>query len=123
MAEEYVDPRAFGTQILDYLTAGTSPSEFRGAHEDIDKIISNADANTEYAKLFELDYGTDKMAYYRHLNPADSTVSILTGLINSLAPSMYSDDERLLMNAKMTKDRPSTVVNAARGLAELRNMQ
>ena len=121
MAEEYVDPRAFGTQILDYLTAGTSPSEFRGAHEDIDKIIANADAKTEYAKLFDIDYGTNKMAYYRHLNPSDSTVTILTGLINALAPSMMSDNERLLMDAIRTKDNPTTVVQAARSLAELRN--
>jgi len=123
MADEYIDPRAFGTQILDYLVDGTSPSEFRGAHETINKLIANADANTEYAKLFDIDYGTDKMAYYRHLNPSDSTVTILTGLINALAPSMNSDNERLLMNAKMTKDNPSNIVNAARGLAELRNMK
>ena len=121
MAEEYVDPRAFGTQILDYLTAGTSPSEFRGAHEDIDKIIANADPKSEYAKLFDIDYGTDKMAYFRHLNPSDSTVTILTGLINALAPSMKSDNERLLMDAIRTKDNPTTVVQAARSLAELRN--
>ena len=61
------------------------------------------------------------MGYYRHLNPADSTVSILTGLVNTLAPSMSSDDERMLMDAQRTKDNPTTVINAARGLAELRN--
>tara|TARA_X000001388_G_scaffold68782_1_gene56806 strand:- start:2920 stop:3288 length:369 start_codon:yes stop_codon:yes gene_type:complete len=121
MEDEYIDPRGYGTQILDYLTAGTSPSEFRGAHETIDRLISNADANTEYAKLFDIDYGTDKMAYFRHLNPSDSTVTILTGLINALAPSMKSDNERLLMDAMRTKDNPTTAVQAARTLAELRN--
>jgi len=121
MADEYVDPRPYGIQILDYLKDGSSPSEFRGAHEDIDKIIANADAKTEYAKLFDIDYGTNKMAYYRHLNPSDSTVTILTGLINALAPSMMSDNERLLMDAIRTKDNPTTVVQAARSLAELRN--
>ena len=121
MAEEYIDPRGYGTQILDYLTAGTSPSEFRGAYETIDKLIANADAKTEYAKLFDIDYGTDKMAYFRHLNPSDSTVSILTGLVNSLAPSMDSDNKRMLMDAMRTKDNPTTAVQAARTLAELRN--
>tara|TARA_R100000231_G_C5318531_1_gene162674 strand:+ start:352 stop:720 length:369 start_codon:yes stop_codon:yes gene_type:complete len=121
MAEEYVDPRAFGTQILDYLTAGTSPSEFRGAYETIDKLIANADAKTEYAKLFDIDYGTNKMAYFRHLDPSDSTVTILTGLVNSLAPSMDSDNKRMLMDAMRTKDNPTTAVQAARTLAELRN--
>ena len=61
------------------------------------------------------------MAYFRHLNPSDSTVTILTGLINALAPSMMSDNERLLMDAMRTKDNPTTVVQAARSLAELRN--
>ena len=121
MADEYIDPRGYGTQILDYLTAGTSPSEFKGAYETIDKLIANADAKTEYAKLFDIDYGTDKMAYFRHLNPSDSTVTILTGLINALAPSMKSDNERLLMDAMRTKDNPTTAVQAARTLAELRN--
>ena len=121
MAEEYIDPRGYGTQILDYLTAGTSPSEFRGAYETIDKLIANADAKTEYAKLFDIDYGTDKMAYFRHLNPSDSTVTILTGLVNSLAPSMDSDNKRMLMDAMRTKDNPTTAVQAARTLAELRN--
>ena len=121
MADEYIDPRGYGTQILDYLTAGTSPSEFRGAYETIDKLIANADAKTEYAKLFDIDYGTDKMAYFRHLNPSDSTVTILTGLVNSLAPSMDSDNKRMLMDAMRTKDNPTTAVQAARTLAELRN--
>ena len=39
MAEEYKDPRAFTSQIFDYLISGTSPSEFRGAHGDINKIV------------------------------------------------------------------------------------
>ena len=121
MANEFVDDRGYLTQILDYLTAGTSPSEFRGAYETIDKLIANADAKTEYAKLFDIDYGTDKMAYFRHLNPSDSTVTILTGLVNSLAPSMDSDNKRMLMDAMRTKDNPTTAVQAARTLAELRN--
>lgn len=121
MEEEYVDPRAYGTQLVDYLARGISRSEFKGAHDSINKIIANADAESEYAKLFEIDYGTNKMGYYRHLNPSDSTVTILSGIINSLAPTMQSDNERLLADAIRTKDRPSSVVDAASGLAELRN--
>ena len=55
MTEEYIDPRADGTQLLDYIMSGVSPSEFRGAHDTINKLIANADAEAEYAKLFELN--------------------------------------------------------------------
>ena len=125
MAEEYVDPRAYGTQLLDYLMDNTSPSEFRGAHDSIDKLISNADPKAEYAKLFDIEYGTNKMGFYRHLDQADSTVTILNAIINSLAPSMHSDDERLLAEAKRVQGNPnyepSTIIDAARALAEKRN--
>ena len=123
MEEEYIDPRAYGAQLVDYLARGISRSEFKDAHNTINKLIANADANTEYAKLFDIDYGTNKMGYYRHLNPSDSTVTILSGLVNSLAPSMDSDNKRMLMDAIRTKDRPSSIVDAASGLAELRNMK
>ena len=74
--KEFVDERGYAKQLLDYLIAGVSPSEFKGAHEDIDKLIARADAKAEYAKLFDFNEGRYVNAVYRHLAP-DSTVSLL----------------------------------------------
>ena len=76
MAENFVDERDYGTQIFDYLFHGTSPSEYRGAHQDIDKLIANADANSILSQLFKMKVGRENIGVYRHLAP-DSTVSIL----------------------------------------------
>ena len=120
MAEEYKDPRAFTSQIFDYLISGTSPSEFRGAHGDINKIIAKADPKSEYAKLFDIESGTGRIGYYRHLDPSDSTVTILKGLMDRMLPSFHSDEERMLMDAKRHAN-PTTEIDAARALAALRN--
>jgi hypothetical protein len=77
--EKYEDPRVFLKQILDYVVSGVSPSEFRGAHEDIDKLIAQANPKHELAKLFDLSIGRDIVGAYRHLDPADSSVNLVLG--------------------------------------------
>ena len=76
----FVDERGYLAQIYDYLASGTSPSEFQGAHQDIDKLIASADAESELASLFKFSSGRDVVNVFRHLNPADSTVNLRMGL-------------------------------------------
>ena len=73
--KEFVDERGYLKQLIDYLIGGVSPSEYKSAHEDIDKLIARADANAKYAKLFDFQEGRHVNAVYRHLAP-DSTVSL-----------------------------------------------
>lgn len=122
---EFTDERGKIVQILDYIMKNVSPSEYEGAYKDLDKLIENADAEAEYAKLFG---GKDKFdrpyeyAYYRHLNPQDSTVSI----VGSIADILYARDDIddiLLRGAKKNVKKGDTVSHqeAARSLAALRN--
>ena len=122
MAEEYVDPRAFGTQILDYLTSGTSPSEYKGAHDDINKLIANADAESTLAKLYQMNVGRENIGVYRHLNPKDSTVNIIMGLADQYYRNENIPIEELLYKDAMSNvDDPISQVEAARMLAQKRN--
>ena len=48
---DFVDERSYLESFIDLLS-GSSASKYQGAHETIDKLIANADADTELAKLF-----------------------------------------------------------------------
>mgnify|MGYP003325212887 CR=1 FL=1 len=64
------------------LMAGVSFSEYKGAHQDIDKLIARADENAILAKLIDVDYGRNTGAVYRYLDPADSSVSLIQGMVD-----------------------------------------
>ena len=116
----FVDERGYLTQIYDYMTSGVSPSEFQGAHQDIDKLIANADAETELASLFKFSSGWDVVNIFRHLNPAASTVTLKTGL----SDIYYRNPEEsldALTKADAATSRSTSQTEAARMLAALRN--
>lgn len=118
---DFVDERSMLESMIDYMS-GISASKYQGAHESIDKIIANADANTELAKMFELEKGGYKMGYYRYLNPADSTVSIVSGLVDMIRQHpQYSEEEIMRMNAMDSLNNPVSQKDAARALVEVRN--
>ena len=122
MAGDFVDERGYATQIFDYLTSGSSPSEFRGAYENIDKMISEADAKAELAKLFQMQAGRENIGVYRHLNPSDSTVTLLMGLADQYYRKPGVPMEELLRASAMgSKDSPVSMTEAARMLAKKRN--
>ena len=122
MANEFVDERGYGTQVLDYLTSGTSPSEYRGAHEDINKFIADADEKSILSQLFQMSVGRENIGVYRHLNPADSTVNIVMGLADQYYRNENIPIEELLYkNAMSNIDNPISQVEAARILAQKRN--
>ena len=121
MAENFVDERAYGTQIFDYLFHNTSPSEYRGAHQDIDKWIANADANSILSQLFQMNVGRENIGVYRHLAP-DSTVSILMGLQDEYYRNEHIPISDLLYeNALSRVDSPISQKEAARMLSQKRN--
>ena len=92
--------------ILNYMSAGVSPSELRGAHEGIDRLIENADPNAKIARLSREQTGRHIFDLYRVLNP-DSTIRIegagvdrfhkLPG-IDDTGVATYSLIEQLLKN-------------------------
>jgi hypothetical protein len=118
---DFVDERSYLESFIDLLS-GSSASKYQGAHETINKIMANADAKTELAKMFELEKGGYKIGYYRHLNPADSTVSIVSGLVDMIRQHpQYSEEEIMRMNAMDSLNNPVSHKDAARALVEVRN--
>jgi len=109
-------------QIITDLLSGVSSSEYEGAHSDIDKLIANADKDALLAKLFNVDDGRDTGSVYRHLNPKDSTVTLLQGMIDRHYgnPEM-SDESRIRRNALKNIENPISQDYAASLLARLRN--
>ena len=122
MAGNFKDERGYPTQILDYLISGTSPSEYQGAHTTINKLIANADEKSELAKLYQMRVGRENIGVYRHLNPSDSTVTLLMGLADQYRRNENIPIEQLLRQSAMaSKDSPISMIDAARHLAQKRN--
>ena len=73
--------------------SGISSSEYEGAHNDIDKLIANADKDAKLAELFKLIDGRTVIKGYRHLAP-DSTVNLVSSFSDMYHrnPSMSMDD-------------------------------
>lgn len=127
--KKWEDPRGFLKQIFDYLSEGVSPSEFKGAYYDIDKLIKKADAKHELAKLFELSIGRDVIGGFRHLDPSDSTVNLVMGLTDRYyRPEGYegqkiSIPDMLYRDAKRRSEKKDwlNILDAAGYLAQKRN--
>ena len=118
----FVDERGYVKQLLDYLISGSSPSEYQGAHTEINKMIANADAESELAKLYQMRVGRENIGVYRHLDKADSTVSLLMGLADQYRRNENIPIEQLLRQSAMSNlDDPISQVDAARMLAQKRN--
>tara|TARA_R100000808_G_scaffold284_2_gene1696 strand:+ start:1698 stop:2066 length:369 start_codon:yes stop_codon:yes gene_type:complete len=118
----FVDERGYLTQVLDYLSSGVSPSEYQGAHQDIDKLIANADKESVLSKLFDMSVGRENVGVYRHLDPSDSTVNIIMGLADQYYRNENIPIEELLYKDAMSNlDEPMSQVDAARLLAQKRN--
>jgi len=123
---EYADERGWGEKLIDYLLRDISPSKYESAHNDIDKLIANADEKAELAKLFEFTKGSNVIAGYRHLDPADSTVNLVYGLIDRYTRDpefMLSEDNLLYKDASRRAERGDflTKEEAAKYLVQARN--
>ena len=93
--------------LVNYLGYGVSQSEIGGAHEDIDKLIENADPNAKIARLARISQGRDIEDLFRVLNP-DSTVKV----VSSMADRYYDDDRYGSINeATYTKAAQSLLNN------------
>ena len=116
------DDRNMITRLVD-MFSGISSSEYQGAHNDIDKLIANADADAELAELFKLVEGRTVIKGYRHLGK-DSAVNLITSSTDKYHRNpKHSIDDLLrisaLNQAKQEKFTPKQDV--ARYLATLRN--
>ena len=127
---EFKDERGRLVKFIDYLLDNISSSEFEGAHNDIDKLIANADKEHELAQLFKLRKGNLNIGVYRHLDQGDSTVNMLMGLIDQygrpegVGGSRMSVDDALYRDVDRNVDNPNRKLSqteAARYLAMLRN--
>ena len=95
---------------------------YKGAHQDIDKLIKKADEDALLAKLFNVDDGRFTGAVYRHLDPADSSVSILQGMVDRYYGNYgMSKEERIRRNALKNKKEPLSKDYVASLLARIRN--
>lgn len=104
------------------LMAGVSSSEYKGAHQDIDKLIARADENAILAKLIDVDYGRNTGAVYRYLDPADSSVSLIQGMVDRWHRNPAVDLETAIRNDAMKyKDSPLSQDYVASLLAQIRN--
>ena len=122
MAGNFTNERGYVTQLLDYLMSGTSPSEYKGAQSDINKLIADADKKAELAKIFQMQVGRENIGVYRHLDPADSTVTLLMGLADQYYRNENIPIETLLRKDAMSrKDSPMSMMDATRLLAQKRN--
>jgi len=79
--------RGFLESLVNYLGYGVSQSEIGGAHEDIDRLIENADPDVRIARLARISQGRDIEDLFRVLNP-DSTIKV----VSSIADRYYDDD-------------------------------
>jgi len=73
--------------LYNYGAYGVSPSELRGAHSAIDRLIENADPKAKIAEVATISMGEDIERLFRVLNP-DSTIK----LISKLGHRYYDDD-------------------------------
>ena len=95
--ESTTDDRSYGQYIMD-LWNGLSSSRFMGAKKDIMTMTKNAPADKELAYLFGYQpYVNTHMNFYRHLDPADSTVSYRAGYTTAPKDS-YMHDEWMAKN-------------------------
>ena len=128
--DEFSDERGWLVKALDYITGNLSSSEYKGAYHDLDKLIENADAKSEYSSLFKFQDNVmgrpTAVNYFRHLDPADSSVSIVAGLSDILYNRGIDDfDESTLIDAigEHKKGTSTSKKEAARTLGFLRNKQ
>ena len=73
--------------FFNYMLDSVSPSEHRGAHGEINKLIENADPQAKIARLARMAEGRRITDLFRVLNP-DSTMKV----ISSTADRYYDDD-------------------------------
>tara|TARA_R100000781_G_C3978299_1_gene92626 strand:+ start:108 stop:458 length:351 start_codon:yes stop_codon:yes gene_type:complete len=114
-----VGNRGWGQTIMDML-AGVSESEYEGAHSDIDKIIARADKDAELAKLFDVVEGRNVGAVYRHLDPSDSSVSLIQGMVDKWYRNPAVELETSIRRDAM-RNEPISKDYVASLLARLRN--
>lgn len=96
------DDRSYGRYFMD-LWNGLSTSRFMGAKRDMATMTENAPGDQELAQLFGYQpYVNTHMNFYRHLDPADSTVSYKAGYTSAPKDS-YQHDEWM---AKSLFDMP-----------------
>ena len=114
---EFKDERGKFVQLIDYLFSSISPSEFEGAHNDIDKLIANADKEHELAQLFQLRSGNTNIGVYRHLVEQFGRPEGVGGDRMSVEDALYRDVFRNIDNPNSEIDQ----TQAARYLAMLRN--
>jgi|TARA_A100001515_G_scaffold6072_1_gene5222 hypothetical protein len=74
--------------LYNYTAYGVSPSELKGAHSDIDKLIENADPKAKIAEVATISMNRDLERLFRVLNP-DSTVKMI-----SVLGDRFLDDEQ-----------------------------
>ena len=94
------------------LLGGASSSRWEGAHNDIDKLIANAPANSKIARISSegFDGGGWKKDLYRVLDDKDSTIKLLLGQTPEGGNLRYSPEERTYMDIldqlKASPDEP-----------------
>tara|TARA_R100000808_G_C2075823_1_gene101551 strand:- start:219 stop:659 length:441 start_codon:yes stop_codon:yes gene_type:complete len=81
------EEQGFLNNLVNYLIDSVSPSEHRGAHGEINKLIENADPNAKIARLARMSSGRNITDLFRVLNP-DSTIKV----VSSTADRYYDDD-------------------------------
>jgi hypothetical protein len=86
----YEDDRGW----FEWLFSSVDSGRFIQSQKDLDKITSNANPNHEFASIMD-EYGEFmgdyRNTYYRHLNPADSTVSYVMGNTPVIHDEGYED--------------------------------
>ena len=93
--------------LVNLIGYGVSQSEIAGAHQDIDRLIENADPNARIARLARISQGRDIEDLFRVLNP-DSTIK----LVSTMADKYYDDDRYGSINeATYTKAAQSLLNN------------
>tara|TARA_R110002020_G_scaffold212480_4_gene419121 strand:- start:17003 stop:17461 length:459 start_codon:yes stop_codon:yes gene_type:complete len=74
------EERGLLSQALEYGIYGVSPSTYKQAKKDLWTMTKNAPAGQEYASIFKnKNYPGFISGMFRHLNPADSTVTYKEG--------------------------------------------
>ena len=81
------EEQGFLNNLINYMMDSVSPSEHRGAHGEINKLIENADPQAKIARLARMSEGRRVRDLFRVLNP-DSTMKV----ISSTADKYYDDD-------------------------------
>ena len=109
-------------QTLTDMLGGVSKSEYQGAHNDIDKLIKRADKDAMLSKLFTVEEGRHTGGVYRYLNPKDSTVTLLQGMVDRYYGNYgISTEDRIRRDALRHVESPTSQSYAASLLARLRN--